>query len=143
MSGKYDDMLDLPRPEFPNHPRMPVADRAAIFSPFAALTGHADAIAETARQTQRRIDLDEDGCLLLDRKWRLLERIQTEQPEVAVTWFQPDARKEGGSYAVTSGRLKKIDRITRVMVLEDGVEIPMDSILDLDSERFPSFLYEI
>ncbi len=143
MSGKYDDMLDLPHPDFPNHPRMPVAGRAAIFSPFAALTGHADAIAETARQTQQQIELDEDSRLLLDQKQKWLEKIIAERPEVAVTWFQPDARKEGGSYAVTSGRLKKLDPINRVMVLEGGAEIPLDSILDLDSERFPSFLYEM
>ncbi len=143
MSGKYDDMLELPHPEFPNHPRMPVASRAAIFSPFAALTGHADAIAETARQTQQQIELDEDSRLLLDQKQKWLEEIITERPEVAVTWFQPDARKEGGSYAVTSGRLKKLDPINRVMVLEGGPVIPLDDVLDMDSDRFPGFLYEM
>jgi len=143
MTGKYDDMLELPHPEFPNHPRMPVAARAAIFSPFAALTGHGDAIAETARQTQRQIELDEDSRKLLDRKQKLLEEIIEERPPVTVTWFQPDARKEGGRYAVTAGRLKRIDAAARAVVLEGGVEIPLDSIIDLDSERFPNFIYEL
>ncbi len=143
MSGKYDDMLDLPRPDFPDHPRMPIASRAAIFSPFAALIGHGAAIEETARQTQRRIELDEDSRLLLDRKQRLLENIQTERPAVAVTWFQPDPRKDGGSYAVTKGRLKRLDPIARVLRLEDGTAIPLDDVLDIESERFPSFIYEM
>ncbi len=134
-------MLELPHPDIPGHPRMPISKRAAIFSPFAALTGHGDAIAETARQTQRRVELDEDSRVLLDCKQRFLENVQTERPEIAVTWFQPDSRKDGGSYLVTSRRMKKLDPVERVMRMEDGTVIPLDSILDLDSERFPSFIY--
>lgn len=68
MSGPYDDIIHLPHPTSSKHPRMPIADRAAIFSPFAALTGHASAIAETARLTGRRIELDEDSKVVLDEK---------------------------------------------------------------------------
>ncbi len=143
MSGKYDDMLDLPRPDILNHPRMPIFKRAAIFSPFAALTGHGDAIAETVRQTQQQVELDEDSLLVLNCKQRLLENIQTERPEISVTWFKPDSKKDGGSYLVTTGQLKNFDRIGRVMRMVDGTVIPLDSILDLDSERFPDFIYEM
>ncbi len=139
MSGKYDDMLDLPHPDIPNHPRMPISSRAAIFSPFAALTGHGAAITETARQTQRRIELSEDNRQLLDLKQRLLEAIQAERPEITVTWFQPDARKDGGSYVVTTGFMKKLDPVERVMRMEDGTVIPMDNIFDLDYEQFSKF----
>ena len=87
MTGPYDDILHLPHPTSKRHPRMPIADRAAQFSPFAALTGHGAAIEETARVTDRRIELDEDAKEQLDQTLQLLlERID-EQPEITVTWF--------------------------------------------------------
>lgn len=66
MSGKYDDIIDLPHPTSQNHPRMSLYDRAAQFSPFAALTGHHAAIAETGRLTDRRIELDESEITRVD-----------------------------------------------------------------------------
>ena len=136
MNGKYDDILHLPHPTSTKHPRMPISERAAIFSPFAALTGHGAAIAETARLTDRRIELDEDTKAELDRRQAvLLERI-SEQPEITVTWFQPDERKEGGAYLTLSGQLKKVDSITRTLSLTDGTEIPLDDVLELESDCF-------
>ena len=87
MSGKYDDILYLPHPTSAKHPRMPTSDRAAIFSPFAALTGHAGAIAETARLTERKMELDEDAKAELDRRQAVLLEHIAEQPEITVTWF--------------------------------------------------------
>jgi len=136
MTNAYDDILGLPHPTSVRHPRMPISDRAAIFSPFAALTGHSAAIAETARLTDRRIELDEDEKTELDLKQHILEGIATEQPEITVTWFQPDGRKEGGSYITTTGYLKRTDSIERIMILTDGTRIPLDDILDIESERF-------
>ena len=104
MTHRYDDIIDLPHPTSKKHPRMPVRDRAAIFSPFAALAGHGAAIAETARLTQRRIELDEDGKALLDERQRILEEAAASHPEVTVTYFQPDAKKEGGRYVTVTGR---------------------------------------
>lgn len=115
---------------------MPIRDRAAIFSPFAALTGHGVAIVETARLTERRIELDEDSRETLDLKQRMLEELAGEQPEVSITWFRPDARKAGGSYVTSTGRLKKTDGVERVMVLMDGTRISLDDILDIQSECF-------
>lgn len=136
MSGPYDDLLHLPHPTSAKHPRMPLADRAAIFSPFAALSGHGDAIRETARLTERRMELDEDAKAELDRRQAVLLEHLGEQPEVTVTWFRPDERKEGGAYLTTTGRLKKIDALGRRLVLLDGTGIPLEDVADLESERF-------
>lgn len=134
MGNQYDDILHLPHPTSQRHPRMPIADRAAIFSPFAALTGHAAAIQETARLTDQRLELDEDTKAALDQKQQILEDCLAEQPEVTVTWFLPDERKAGGSYVTTVGRLKKTDNVERLMILTDGTKIPLDDILDIESE---------
>ena len=133
MSGKYDDILHLPHPTSAKHPRMPVSERAAIFSPFAALSGHAGAIAETARLTDQRIDLDEDTRAELDRRQAVLLEHIAEQPEVTVTWFQPDERKDGGAYVTVTGRLKRIDPVERVMTLQDGTSIPLEDVAELES----------
>jgi len=142
MSSKYDDILRLPHPTSVKHPRMSISDRAAIFSPFAALTGHSAAIMETARLTQQRIELDEDSKAKLDLKQQMLVEVIDLQPEITVTWFQPDERKDGGSYTTTTGRLKKVDALTRVMVLTDGMEIPLDDVLDIESEWFQGIIQE-
>lgn len=109
MSGKYDDIIHLPHPTSKKYPRMSVRDRAAIFSPFSALSGHGAAIAETARLTDQRMELNEDAKVELDRRQAVLLEHIGEQPEVTVTWFRPDDRKEGGIYVTTVGRAKKID----------------------------------
>lgn len=105
MSGKYDDIISLPRP-VSRHPRMPMGDRAAQFSPFQALSGHGDAIKETARLTDRKIELTEDEKTVLDEKLRLL--LETGGTGV-FTWFLPDERKDGGAYITAEGVVKKID----------------------------------
>lgn len=136
MSGPYDDMIDLPHPTSKKHPRMSIRDRAAIFSPFAALSGHGAAIAETARLTDPRMELDEDTKAELDRRQAMLLEHIEEQPEVTVTWFQPDERKEGGAYLTVTGRLKKLDKIRRVLVLTDGTKILLANVVELESEYF-------
>ena len=128
MSGKYDDIIHLPHPTSKKHPRMSIRDRAAIFSPFAALSGHGAAIAETARLTDRRMELDQ-------RQAVLLEHIE-EQPEVSVTWFRPDERKDGGAYATVTGRLKKIAEVGRILILLNGTSVPLDDVVRIESECF-------
>lgn len=113
---------------------MPLSDRAAIFSPFAALSGHGAAIAETARLTEQKMDLDEDTKAALDRRQAILMEHIEERPAISVTWFQPDSRKEGGAYLTTTGRLKKLDEIQRVLILTDGSNIPLDDVVGLESE---------
>ena len=140
MSGPYDDIIDLPHPTSRRHPRMPIRDRAAIFSPFAALSGHGAALAETARVTQRRMELDEDTRAELDRRQAVLLAHLDEQPEITVTWFQPDERKEGGAYRTAAGRLKKLRELERVLVLADGTEIPLKDVVALESDIFQTLM---
>ena len=116
-----------------------MADRAAQFSPFAALTGHSTAISETARLTDRKVELSEDTKALLDQKQRILSEHIKERPELVVTWFQPYTRKEGGKYLTTAGKLKKIDKFERVLILTDGTRIPLEDVVSLKSIIF----YEI
>ena len=113
-----------------------MSDRAAIFSPFAALTGHAAAIQETARLTDQRMELDEDTKAMLDLKQQILADRIAERPEISVVWFRPEARKEGGQYVTTVGQLKKVDDIARILQLADGTTIPLDEVLELRSDCF-------
>ena len=140
MSGKYDDIIHLPHPTSKKYPRMSVRDRAAIFSPFSALSGHGAAIAETARLTDQRMELNEDAKVELDRRQAgLLEHIG-EQPEVTVTWFRPDDRKEGGIYVTTVGRAKKIDEFKRILSMVSGQKIVLDDIVQIESQLFYDLL---
>ena len=134
MTGPYDDIINLPHPTSAKHPRMPLSDRAAQFAPFAALSGYSAALAETARLTDQRMELDEDARAALDLKQQLLlERIK-ERPEITVTWFQPDEKKDGGRYIVSTGRLKRIHEADQVLILVDGLRIPIGDIVELESE---------
>lgn len=133
MKHPYEDIIHLPHPTSKNHPRMSIQERAAQFSPFAALTGHAAAIAETARLTDRKMELDEDTRAELDRRQAILLEHIDQQPEVTVTWFRPDEKKDGGAYITTTGRLKKIDQVERILVLTDGTRIPLEDVTDLES----------
>lgn len=132
----YDDIIHLPHPTSTKHPRMPIRDRAAIFSPFAALSGHSAAIAETARLTDRRLELDEDARAELDRRQQVLWEHLAERPEVSVTWFRPDGKKDGGAYVTSTGRLKRIDEVERTLVLTDGTVIALDDVAGIDSDLF-------
>lgn len=136
MSGSYDDIIHLSHPTSKNRPRMSIHDRAAQFSPFAALSGHAAAIAETARLTDRKLELDEDTKAELDRRQAILLEHISERPEITVTWFRPDERKEGGAYITTTGRLKKLDEAERILILTDDTRIPLEAVVSLESDSF-------
>ncbi len=110
---------------------MPMQDRAAQFSPFAALTGYDDAIDETARLTGRKLELGEEAKEVLDRKLQYLGSIISDQPEISVTYFVPDEKKDGGEYVTVSGKLKRIDEYGRVLVLTDGDKIGLDEVIDI------------
>ena len=134
----YEDIVNLPHHVSPTRPQMSRSDRAAQFSSFAALTGHDAAVRETARRTASRIDTAEDQRYELDLKQQLLAQVLPSQPEVTVTYFVPDTRKVGGAYVSVSGRLKRIDSRRRVLLLDNGTEIPMDDVLELESPIFTS-----
>ena len=111
-------------------------NRTAQFSYFAALTGYGAAIQEAGRLTDRKIQLDEDSQAVLDRKLAILREQLSKRPEVAVTYFQPDGKKDGGAYASFSGQVKKIQDYEQLLVFTDGTQIPFSDILDLDGEMF-------
>ena len=141
---RYDDIIHLPHHQSQVHPRMSLSDRAAQFSPFAALTGYDDAVQETARLTESRIELDENARVLLDERLRLLQINLKEHPFVTFTYFIPDSRKEGGSYFLAAGVIKKLDLLHRTITLyadngiSDGTEIPIDEITAIEGEIFRS-----
>lgn len=135
-SGLYDDIINLPHPVSKKHPPMPMKNRAAQFSPFAALNGHGAAIREVLRETESRRELGEHDREILDRKLAFLQEHLAEQPEVTVTYFLPDSKKDGGRYVDVSGKIKKIDFYQGLLVMEDGTKIRLEDILDLSGEVF-------
>lgn len=134
MSSPYGDIIQMPYPTSTKHPRMSIANRAAQFSPFAALSGHSAALAETARLTDQEIELTEDLKAVLDQKQRILSEHVKEHPQVTVTWFQPDEKKDGGQYITTTGYLKRIDEFEKVLHLTDGTKIPLAHVIDIGSD---------
>ena len=134
--GKYDDIINLPHHISKEHPQMSMYMRAAQFAPFAALTGHDSAIQETARITDSQIELDEEVRKLLDKKLEVIREHIKEQPQVTVTYFVPDERKTGGSYMSYKGKLHDIDDIDQKLIMTDGKEIQLSSILEIDTELF-------
>ena len=130
--SEYDDIIDLPRPKSAHEP-MPMGDRAAQFSPFAALTGYEDAIDETARLTDARVELGESAVEELERKLIDLAARISERPEISVTYFVPDARKEGGAYVTRTGTLKRIDELGRELVFADGARIAVGDIISVET----------
>lgn len=132
MTNPYRDMLHLPHPEPKKRQRMSMHDRAAQFSPFAALTGYEAVIQETGRITDRDFELAEDGKRMLDEALRALEARLGEGPEVSVTWFVPDERKAGGAYRTLSGPVRNLDRMNQCLLMEDGTRIPFGRILEIE-----------
>ena len=111
-------------------------DRAAQFSPFAALVGYEDNIEEVARLTQKRIELDDNEKYTLDLHQQQLMQVIEQKPEVTVTYFLPDLHKDGGQYITVTGHLHSVLPHRRIMTLLEGTMISMDDILCLDSPIF-------
>ena len=133
MNEKYKDMLWLPHPVSATHPRMSLQDRAAQFSPFAALTGYEDALKETARLTDERIELNEDARDALNDAMRRIQcSLQKgEHPSLEVTYFVPDERKAGGHYETVSGMIRKLDVGIGYLFLMDGQKIRIQDIFSV------------
>ena len=127
---EYDDIINLPHHQSPTRPHMSNHDRAAQFSPFAALVGYGDAVKETARLTDERTELEEDARAALDAAFQSLQRDPHGQ-QVSVTYFKRDIKKVGGAYLSATGNIKKTDTLERTIMLDDGTVIPMDDILDI------------
>lgn len=131
MKTKYEDILNLPHHVSKTRPQMPMSDRAAQFAPFAALTGYDSAIRETGRLTDEKIELDEEALTALNMRYQLLMNVLDDEPEVTITYFQPDERKAGGKYVSAVGTVKKVDDFERRIIMQDGTKIPMDDVYNM------------
>ena len=133
---RYDDVINRQHPTSKKHPRMSNMNRAAQFAPFAALTGYEESIEETARLTDRRIELSEYEIEELNAKLNFIQEHIKECPEVIVTYFQPDERKEGGKYLTVTGNVRWIDEVNGVMVFEGETILDINTITDIEKEDF-------
>lgn len=129
---KYGDIIHLPHHVSSVHPHMPVSDRAAQFAPFAALTGYGDVIKETARLTDEEPDLSEDEKQELNYKIQLACALPGEKPEIVLTYFVPDRKKSGGACHTARGKIRRIDPDAGQIILEDGLRIPLDCVVDIE-----------
>lgn len=136
MPGKYDDIIDLPHHVSEKRAPMPMVNRAAQFSPFAALTGYDAAIKETGRLTEGWIDLDESSVAALNEKLLLIRQALASGPEITVVYFRPDERKSGGAYISVTGVVKKLDSVDQSLLMEDGTLIFFENIYALNGELF-------
>ena len=129
---KYGDIIHLPHHVSSVHPHMPVSDRAAQFAPFAALTGYGDVIKETARLTDEEPDLSEDEKQELNYKIQLACALPGEKPEIVLTYFVQDEKKSGGAYHTARGKIRRIDPDAGQIILEDGLRIRLDCVVDIE-----------
>ncbi len=136
MKPPYEDILHMPHHVSATHPRLSSRDRAAQFSPFAALNGYEAAVQETARTTSRRVELSEGEKERLNARLWMLNAAADQRPAVRITYFVPDKKKTGGAYATVSGVVKKLDSARRLVILRDGKSIPIDEVADIDGALF-------
>lgn len=129
---KYDDIINLPHHVSSTHPHMSRLDRAAQFSPFAALTGYDAAIKETARLTDKKVELGEYELEELNRTLLELSNQISKHPQAMITYFEPDKRKEGGAYITVSKEIKRIDETEQVIYFTDGSKIPLSDIFSIE-----------
>lgn len=137
MTGRYDDIINLPHHVSSKHPRMSMQDRAAQFAPFAALRGHGEAIREVCRYVDAKIELTEDDKVAIDKYLQLLKSSLAQHPQIAVTYFVQDPRKAGGIYQVMQGELKKVDEWSHCIVMTNGSSIAFEDILEISSDLLP------
>lgn len=135
MKDKYAGIIDMPHHRSATRPHMSAYDRAAQFSPFAAIKGHEERLDETARLTSERLILDETEMSAINDTLIELKRTAKDGPKIAVTYFLEDERKEGGAYVSVQGELKKLDEYRRIIQLSDGTAIPIDDIAEMEILR--------
>ena len=128
----YEDIISLPPHKSKRYPPMPLANRAAQFSPFAALIGHGDIVKETARLTESKIDLEDDAKSQLDEKLRVIAHSLLGQSEIIVTYFVNDKRKDGGAYYTEKGIPIKIKEFEKQLIMEGGNSIPIHDVIAID-----------
>lgn len=136
--SSYDDIIHLPHHVSAKRPQMSALGRAAQFSPFAALAGYDAAVHETARLTDRYIELDEESKAIISEKLRMLS-VLPGRPEITITYFEPDEKKTGGAYCSVTGQVRRIDEVARTVELADRTVIHMDRIYNMEGDFFKGF----
>ena len=139
---KYVDIINMPHHTSQTRPRMSMINRAAQFSPFAALTGYDAAVKETARLTDNQIELDECAKEMLSDKLQIITEHLDDMPQITFIYFEPDKKKSGGAYCSVTGQVKEIDEYERIVKLMDGTKIPIQHICGIESDLFSEFGYE-
>ena len=137
MDNKYNDIINLPHCRSKKRQPMSLHDRAAQFSPFSALTGHDEAIKETARLTDKKTELSETTKTILNEKFNFIFEHIYDKPEITVTYFIPDSLKSGGMYVDFTGCVKKYDYYNRILYFTDNTEIKIDDISEIEGSIFP------
>ena len=134
----YEDIVNLPPHISKKHPQPSMMDRAARFAPFAAIAGYEEMVLEEARVTEERVDLDEGALSLLNEKLNMIQEFLDEEPEVTITYFEPDKKKSGGAYVNITGIVKRIDEYEHFVIMTDGKKIRIEDIYAIGSDLFYS-----
>ena len=134
--NKYDDIIKLPHHVSKRHPQMSIMARSAQFAPFAALSGYDEAVKETARLTDKRIEIDDGLKLIINNKLNYILENLNINPQIIFTYFVYDKKKTGGKYVKKIGIVKKIDLIEKYILLTDKSKIPIEEIIDINGEIF-------
>ena len=141
MNKNYEDIINLSHYESKKHPRMSLEARSAQFAPFAALTGYEDAVKETTRLTDKKIEIDEGLKQILNNKLQYILENNDANPEITFTYFISDKKKTGGKYIEKEGIVKKIDHINGFVLLKDKSKIKIDDIINITSDIFDKSKY--
>ena len=128
---KYEDIISLPHHISKKHKQMSMQERAAQFAPFSALTGLENAVKETARFTEKKKEIDEELKVILDNKLKIIQKQILNRPQITFTYYIPDNKKEGGKYVEVTGNVYKIDIYNEEVLLENGIIIPINEIIDI------------
>ena len=131
-NGKYDDIINMPHHVSKKHQRMSLENRSAQFAPFAALTGYDDAVEETARQTDKQIEITDEIKNEINMKLKTIQEKLYTKPKVTITYFIPDSKKEGGKYKKITNYITKIDEHKQKIIFDNNVEISIINIVNID-----------
>ena len=137
----YDDIINLKRP-VSKHPKMSLYQRSAQFAPFAALTGYEGQVKETARLTDKKIELDEEVKVMLDMKIQVIQEMLSNNPELELTYFISDSKKKGGRYDTIIDSIKKIDNYKQQFIMKNGLIIDIKEIININSDIFKNIRFE-
>ena len=137
----YNDIINLKRP-VSKHPKMSLYQRSAQFAPFAALTGYEGQVKETARLTDKKIELDEEVKVMLDMKIQVIQEMLSNNPELEITYFISDSKKKGGRYDTIIDSIKKIDNYKQQFIMKNGLIIDIKEIININSDIFKNIKFE-